>query len=144
MIRRSLIVPMVLAAVCAVLAALVPSQASAALPKKAFTTNAYSYASCTFTREKTDLVAGTVTLKIQANARPSGFNAFKNTYTAMSCAVYDSFFSTQYYDVFETKLTLNQVRRVTLPIASVGIYCAEVYTEQKSGANDYNQGCTAA
>src|SRR5690349_4498542 len=86
---------LILAALVVLCAALLPSQASAAplLPKpiKVAVNNAYSAASCTFTKVKTDPVAGTVTVKIQAAARPTGFNALKNTQTAVRCYWYNKF-----------------------------------------------------
>ena len=125
----------ILATLLAICAALIPSQASAALPKKVTSNNDFSVVSCSFAKEKVDLAAGTMTLKITANARPKGFNGFKNIDTLVLCAAVDPGFTAYtVYEVFQAKTTINQVRRVDVNIADIGSLCADSYTEQKSGA----------
>lgn len=128
---------LILATLLAVCAALVPSSASAALPKKVVGNNDFTIASCSFTVEKTDAVAGTAQIKITAAARPKGFSGFKNVQTDVVCYVTDPAHTFAWdYKVFTAKNNINQVARVTVPLAGVGNYCIYTETEQKSGAID--------
>lgn len=133
----------IVATLLAVCAALIPSQASAALPKKVSdgNQNAYTAASCSFTKVSTDVLAGTTTYKVTGNARPRGFNAFKNVQTDLYCGFIGPFGGVSGVVHWTGKTTVNKTTTLTALTADIGCLGAQSETIQKNGAYDDSFNC---
>jgi hypothetical protein len=136
----------VLAALFALCAMLIPSQANAALvkPTKVTVNNGYSVLTCSATKTGVDLVNGTTTYKMNATARAAGFNGFKNVQTDGYCFFGDAVgnWNAGSYQAATGKNSFNQTTSLVEFTGSYTHVCGQVVTIQKNGNVGNQINCT--